>query len=100
MSAWAALAPVLLLATISVAVELLELHGPDGQAYYVNAAEVSSLRQPTPTDLGHYFPRGTRCVVSTTNGKFLASVETCASIRDRMAHDVLPLPPLPPGHGP
>lgn len=76
---------VILLATCSAGVDLLEVHGPDGQTYWVNPAEISSLRQPTNTDLHRYFPAGTHCVISTTNSKFIASRETCSEIRDRLA---------------
>lgn len=84
---------VILLATVSatsppvlVFVELVEVHGPDGQVYYVNAAEVSSLRQPNAADLGRYFPPGTHCIISTTNGKFIAAREPCSAIYDRLTH--------------
>lgn len=66
-------------------VELLELHGPDGQRVWVNTAEISSLRMPTNADLARHFPRNTHCVVVTGNGKFITTVETCAAIRDRLA---------------
>lgn len=65
--------------------ELVEVHGPDGQVTWVNAAEISSLRQPTSNDLQRYFPKGTRCVISTTNGKFVAAIESCQDIRNRLA---------------
>lgn len=80
MAARAAWLSAILLAEVA----LLELHGPDGQVVYVNPLEISSLRAPTAVDLHRYFPRGTHCVVSTTNGKFVASVETCAAIRDKL----------------
>lgn len=75
---------VIVLATCSAALELLELHGPDGQRYYVNPEHISSLRQPTRSDAEHYFPRHVRCVVVTDNGKFIAAVETCDDIRNRL----------------
>lgn len=71
-------------------VELIELHGPDGQTVYVNPHEISSLRQPTNADLNRYFPANTRCVVVTGNGKFIASIETCPSIRDRLTRHTVP----------
>lgn len=66
-------------------VELLELHGADGQTYYVNPHEISSLRQPTNADLHRYFACNVHCIVVTTNGKFLAAAESCNAIRDRLA---------------
>lgn len=76
---------VILLATCSAALELLELHGPDGQAYYVAPAHISSLRQPAKSDVERHFPPHTRCLIVTTNGKFLAAIETCDDIRNRLA---------------
>lgn len=75
---------VILLATCSATLDLLELHGPDGQAYYVAPAHISSLRQPTGADLERHFPPHTRCLIVTTNGKFLAAIETCDDIRNRL----------------
>lgn len=69
--------PRLLLATV----QLLELHGPDGQKAFLNTHEISTLREPTMADLRR-FTRGVHCVVSTTNGKVLSVVEPCDYIRD------------------
>lgn len=85
MSAWAAPAVVvLLLTTITVGIELLEVHGPDGQTTWLSERAISTLRQPNAVDLGRFFPAHTRCVIVTTNGKFVAAVETCQQLRDRM----------------
>lgn len=67
-----------------IALDLIELHGPDGQTAYVNAHEISTLRAPNSTDLGRSFARGVHCIVSTTNGKFIAATEPCTAIRDRL----------------
>ena len=64
-------------------VEFIELHGPDGQRAFLNQRAISSLREPVDTDLKH-FTKSVRCVVVTTNGKFIAVVETCTDIRDRL----------------
>ena len=66
------------------ALELLELHGPDGQTAWVNALEISSLRGPVAADVARHFPKGTGCVVVMTNGKFLAVTEPCQKIRDML----------------
>lgn len=78
------------LTTLSLlaAIELLELHGPDGQTLFINDHDVSSLRQPIQSDLRH-FVKGTKCIVVTTNGKFVAVVETCVRIRDMMMENKL-----------
>jgi hypothetical protein len=56
------------------------LHGPEGQAYWINMDQVTSLRAPIPSDLRASFPRDTRCIVVTTNGKFVAVVEACEQV--------------------
>jgi hypothetical protein len=62
-------------------VEFIELHGPDGQRAFLNPRAISSLREPVGTDLKH-FTGSVRCVVVTTNGKFIAVVETCTDIAE------------------
>jgi hypothetical protein len=57
------------------------LHGPNGQALFVNPAQITTLREPAGTDVRH-FPKDTHCVVVTTSGKFLAVMEPCAAVRD------------------
>lgn len=75
------------LAALLAALDLVELHGPEGQKAYVNSHEISSLREPTAGDLKRTFPRNTRCIVVTTNAKFMAVVETCTQIRDMVGKD-------------
>lgn len=65
--------------------ELLELHGPDGQTAWVAPAQITSLRAPTATDLGRHFARGSRCIVTLTDSKFVAVVEDCPAIRGMLA---------------
>ena len=72
-----------ILVIVLAALELLEVHGPDGQVAYVNTYAISSLRQPTNSDLRHFAP-GTHCIVVTSNGKFHATIETCRQLRDRL----------------
>jgi uncharacterized protein YlzI (FlbEa/FlbD family) len=66
------------------AVQFVVLHGPDGQEFYVNPQQITSIREPVGTDLRH-FPKGTHCVVVTTSGKFLAVREPCAEVRDHIS---------------
>lgn len=69
------------IAVLIAALDLLEVHGPDGQMAFVNVHEIASIRAPTTFDLGRHFAKGSKCVLLTTDGKFLAVVETCAEIR-------------------
>lgn len=66
------------------ALELLELHGPDGQVAWLNEASITSLRAPNARDLRTSFPKGVRCIVVGVNGKFLAVTESCEQIRDML----------------
>lgn len=69
---------------ILIALDLLEVHGPDGQTAFVNVHEIASLRAPNYADLGR-FAKGSHCIVLTTDGKFLAVVEPCSELRARLS---------------
>lgn len=56
------------------------LHGPDGQLYWVNMEQVTVLRAPIPSDLQRSFPKGTRCIVTSSNERFVSVVETCEQV--------------------
>ena len=75
---------MILLLAVLAAVEFIEVHGPDGQVAFVNTNEISTLRAPTSSDLNRHFSKETHCIIVTTNGKFLSSVETCNELRNRM----------------
>ena len=61
--------------------ELVMLHGPDGQRVFVNVAEITTIREPISGDLQQHFPRGAQCVVVMVNGKFVATREDCDEVR-------------------
>jgi hypothetical protein len=73
---WVELAEVL-------ALHLLLVHAPDGQAIQVNPGEISSIREPRDTE-GQHWQKGVRCILSMTNGKFIAVVEDCPAIVEAM----------------
>lgn len=73
----------LALAVLAGAVELIEVHGVDGQLVFFNAQEISSLRAPTSADLQR-FAKGAHCVIVMTNSKFLATRESCAEIKQKL----------------
>lgn len=72
---------------ILIKVEFLELHGPYGQRSFVNINEISSLREPIKGDIVKHFPPTVKCIVVTTNGKFLSVVETCDTIHNMLDHN-------------
>lgn len=75
----------MLVSLLLAALELIEVHGADGQVAYVNAQEISSLRAPLSSDLASHFTTGAQCIIVTTNGKFLATRESCSTLRDKLA---------------
>lgn len=66
-----------------VTLELLELHGPEGQTVWVNTHEITAIRAPNRADLAR-FTKGAGCIITLTDTKFLAVVETCSTIRDKL----------------
>jgi len=77
------LCPVL----IPAALDLIELHGPDGrQIIYVNPQQVTSVRQPKGVDTGHFAP-GVHCLIYTTSGKFITVAESCEVVRSMLRDD-------------
>lgn len=67
--------------TLLATIELVALHGADGQSVWVNVAEITSIRSPLSSDLDQHFARGVHCVVVTSNGKFVATRESCDEVR-------------------
>jgi hypothetical protein len=65
---------------LDLALDLLYLHGPDGQQEIeINVAEVSSVREPREGAQGHFAP-GTHCLIYMTSGQFIPVHEGCAEI--------------------
>lgn len=67
------------------ALNLIEVHGPENQRYFVNTTQITSLRAPIDSDLKQ-FSRGTHCIIVTTAGKFLAVRETCEEVAALAPH--------------
>lgn len=64
-------------------IDLLTLHGPEGQQILLNPAQVTTMRSPQGGDLGH-FALGTHCVIVMTSGKFVPVREDCNNVRDQI----------------
>ena len=71
---------MLLLTAAIAAFHLIQLHGPDGQEIDINPHEIASLREPSSISEGH-FPKGIRCVIVMTNGRFNLVVENCNTVK-------------------
>ena len=69
---------------IPVFLELIEVHGANGQRMWINVAEITTIREPREGDLRAYFASGARCIVVMVNAKFIATQESCDTIRARV----------------
>jgi hypothetical protein len=67
----------------AVALLLVQLSGPDGQAIFVNPEEVVSVREPRDTSK-ESFASGTKCVIQTIDGKIVNVADDCDTVRAKM----------------
>lgn len=65
---------------IILAALLVTLTGPDGRHIDVNAKRVVSTREPHHVDKKHIAEK-IKCMVHTSDGKFIAVVEDCKTVR-------------------
>jgi len=65
-----------------VALDLAHFTGPDGQLIEINPAEVVSVRAPG-TIQAHVHPE-TKCLVFTSDGKFVGLKEECADVEQQL----------------
>lgn len=59
----------------ALAAVLLMLTAPDGTTIDVNPNKIVSLRDP-----GDSLHPGVRCLINTTDGKYIGVAETCAAV--------------------
>jgi len=62
-----------------VAAQLILVQAPGNQAIEINPRQISSIREPRDTE-GQHWQKDVRCILSMTNGKFIAVVEDCKTI--------------------
>jgi hypothetical protein len=61
--------------------DLVQFTGPDNQKIDVNPVAVISVRAPRGAEhLGH----GVKCLIHTADGKFIAVVEDCGTVKRRL----------------
>jgi hypothetical protein len=65
-----------------LALHLIRLIGTDGELIEINPEEVVSVRAPG-TVAGHLHPR-TRCVIYTTDGKFISVQNECEEVQKKL----------------
>ena len=68
----------MVIATALAALQLIFVHGPDGQRIELNVDQISSIREPRERE-GH-FAREVQCLVFMTNGKWIGVIETCDEV--------------------
>jgi hypothetical protein len=71
------------LLALLIAIDLVTVHGPNGQIVYVNPNLISNVRQPAGLDSGHW-TRGTRCLILMADGRIITVSETCAEVLSRV----------------
>jgi hypothetical protein len=59
---------------------LVLLHSPTGGAIYVNPDTVTTMRSP-PAEKNKHFTDEAKCLLNTSDGKFISVVETCDQVR-------------------
>jgi len=57
---------------------LIQVQGPDTQIIDLNPEQIVAMRAPRGTD--HFGPE-VKCLISTTDSKFVGVVQTCETVR-------------------
>lgn len=60
---------------------LVQIAGPDQQVIWIQPDAIVSLRQPRSEQ---HFSRGTRCLLQMVDGHYVATVESCDSVRRKL----------------
>jgi hypothetical protein len=71
---------------VKLALVLLQLHGTDGGVITVNPDQITSMREARDDASGKHFAANLRCMISLADGKFVAVVEECGTVR-KMVED-------------
>jgi hypothetical protein len=71
--------PVILCAAL-LALDVVQVTGLSGEKIYLNPSNIVSLHTPPQERKGH-FPKAVRCVIYTSDGKFISVTEECAAVR-------------------
>jgi len=74
---------------IAILFELVVLHTVDGREIDINPAEITQLHESHTDDSpDRLLVNGVRCVVSTTDGKFISVREECTEIRTTISSEI------------
>jgi hypothetical protein len=59
---------------------LVLLHAPQGHEIYINPDTVTTMRSP-PAEKNKHFTDEAKCMLNTSDGKFIAVIESCDEVR-------------------
>jgi hypothetical protein len=65
-----------------IALDLAHFTGPDGQSIEINPEEIVSIR--APGTIAEHLHRATRCIVTTSDGKFVGVREECSEVEQKL----------------
>jgi hypothetical protein len=68
------------MAALVIMLHLIVLHAPVGGAIYVNPDTVTTMRAATAEKNKHITDQA-KCLLNTSDGKFIAVIETCDEVR-------------------
>jgi hypothetical protein len=66
---------------VAFALALVLLHGPAGHQIYVNPESVTTMTEALPGSKNKHIVDTAKCLLNTTDGKFISVVETCDEVR-------------------
>lgn len=67
-----------------IAAALITLHTASGVPIEVNPSYITHMRNPEPGPGGKNFTPGAKCLINMIDGRFIAVVETCDSVKDKL----------------
>jgi hypothetical protein len=67
-----------------LAAGLVLLHSPNGHGILINPAAVTSMQAAVPGKANANISEAVRCLINTSDGKFVAVIETCDQVREAL----------------
>ncbi|MCA1452147.1 hypothetical protein I6F35_02820 [Bradyrhizobium sp. BRP22] len=64
-----------------IVLRLVLLHGPDGHEIALNPEQITTMRAALPGSQNKHLTQDARCMISTSDGKFVSVVESCDQVR-------------------
>ena len=64
-----------------LAAGLVLLHSPNGHGILINPAAVTSMQSAVHGKANAHIHEGVRCLINTSDGKFVSVIETCDQVR-------------------